>query len=65
MLTTYPLLARDLDALSAVDLHVLILDEAQAVKNPRSKAAEAVCALSARHRLWLTGTPLENHLGEL
>ncbi|MGA7980939.1 MAG: DEAD/DEAH box helicase, partial [Chromatiaceae bacterium] len=49
----------------AVDLHVLILDEAQAVKNPRSKAAEAVRALSARHRLCLTGTPLENHLGEL
>ncbi len=65
VLTTYPLLPRDLEALSAVDLHVLILDEAQAVKNPRSKAAEAVRALSARHRLCLTGTPLENHLGEL
>lgn len=65
VLTTYPLLPRDLDALASVPLHLLILDEAQAVKNPRSKAAEAVRSLDARHRLCLTGTPLENHLGEL
>ena len=65
VLTTYPLLPRDLDTLSAQPWHLLILDEAQAIKNPRSKAAAAVRALDARHRLCLTGTPLENHLGEL
>nr|WP_275957839.1 DEAD/DEAH box helicase [Rhabdochromatium marinum] len=65
VLTTYPLLPRDYRELSAYTYHLLILDEAQAVKNPRSKAAEAVRAVKARHRLCLTGTPLENHLGEL
>lgn len=65
ILTTYPLLPRDYQELSAQPYHLLILDEAQAVKNPRSKAAEAVRTLEARHRLCLTGTPLENHLGEL
>ncbi len=65
VLTTYPLLPRDLDALQRHDFHLLILDEAQAIKNPRSKAAEAARSLRARHRICLTGTPLENHLGEL
>jgi len=65
VLTTYPLLPRDLDALSAHAFHLLILDEAQAIKSPQSKAAQAARALDARHRLCLTGTPLENHLGEL
>src|SRR5690606_23009934 len=45
--------------------HVLILDEAQHIKNPSSKAAQAARALQTRQRLCLTGTPLENHLGEL
>jgi len=45
--------------------HLLILDEAQNIKNPRAQAAEVVRAISARHRLCLTGTPMENHLGEL
>jgi SNF2 family DNA or RNA helicase len=65
VLTTYPLIARDLDALGAHDFHLLILDEAQNIKNPRSKAAQAARGLKARHRLCLTGTPMENHLGEL
>ncbi|WPL17240.1 ATP-dependent helicase HepA [Thiorhodovibrio winogradskyi] len=65
ILTTYPLLPRDYQELAAHQYHLLILDEAQAVKNPRSKAAEAVRIINARHRLCLTGTPLENHLGEL
>jgi SNF2 family DNA or RNA helicase len=43
----------------------VILDEAQAIKNPRSLAHRAVKALNAEHRLCLTGTPVENHLGEL
>src|SRR3546814_4853771 len=49
----------------AQPLHVLILDEAQYIKNPNSKAAEAARELNARQRLCLSGTPLENHLGEL
>ncbi|TVT68047.1 MAG: DEAD/DEAH box helicase [Denitromonas halophila] len=64
-LTTYPLLWRDIDALSTHDYHLLILDEAQTVKNANSQAARAVRRLRSRHRLCLTGTPLENHLGEL
>ncbi|WP_367381308.1 SNF2-related protein [Stenotrophomonas cyclobalanopsidis] len=65
VLTTYPLVWRDEEALLAHDYHLLILDEAQQVKNAKSKAAIALRTLHARHRLCLTGTPLENHLGEL
>jgi len=65
VLTTYPLLPRDIDALSAHRFHLLILDEAQAIKNPRTRVGRIVRDLKARHRLCLTGTPLENHLGEL
>ncbi len=65
ILTTYPLLWRDEEALAEHDYHLLILDEAQTVKNVSSQAAQVVRRLQARHRLCLTGTPLENHLGEL
>lgn len=65
VLTTYPLLPRDAEALLAREYHLLILDEAQHIKNPKAKAAETARNLQARHRLCLTGTPLENHLGEL
>ncbi|MCA1926551.1 MAG: DEAD/DEAH box helicase [Thiobacillus sp.] len=65
VLTTYPLLWRDHETLAAVKWHLLILDEAQTVKNAGSRAAKIVRELPARHRLCLTGTPLENHLGEL
>ncbi len=65
ILTTYPLLWRDEQALAEHDYHLLILDEAQTVKNVASQAAQVVRKLNARHRLCLTGTPLENHLGEL
>ncbi|MDP2031484.1 MAG: DEAD/DEAH box helicase [Thiobacillus sp.] len=65
VLTTYPLLWRDHAALAETDWHVLILDEAQTVKNAGSRAAKIVRDIHARHRLCLTGTPLENHLGEL
>ncbi|RFA26971.1 hypothetical protein CAI21_15500 [Alkalilimnicola ehrlichii] len=63
--TTYTLLSRDLEALQAYDYHLLVLDEAQNIKNPRARAAAAARELNARHRLCLTGTPLENNLGEL
>ncbi|MFZ6048850.1 DEAD/DEAH box helicase [Pseudomonas sp. CR3202] len=65
LLTTYALLPRDQAHFEALPLHLLILDEAQYIKNPASKAAHAVRGLEARQRLCLTGTPLENHLGEL
>lgn len=65
VLTTYPLLWRDADELMQHSYHLLILDEAQTVKNAQSQSAEAVRKVDARHRLCLTGTPLENHLGEL
>jgi hypothetical protein len=65
VLTTYALLGRDEDALRRHRYHLLILDEAQYIKNSRAKAAQVVRLLDARHRLCLTGTPVQNHLGEL
>lgn len=65
VLTTYPLLPRDEEFLLAQSYYYLILDEAQIVKNPNAKAAKIVRAINAEHRLCLTGTPMENHLGEL
>jgi superfamily II DNA or RNA helicase len=65
VLTTYGLLRSDLEALSQLDFDYVILDEAQAIKTARTATAQAARALRARHRLALTGTPVENHLGEL
>jgi superfamily II DNA or RNA helicase len=65
VLTTYPLLWRDLTALAPQAWHLLILDEAQTVKNAAGRSATAARKLQARHRICMTGTPLENHLGEL
>ncbi|MEG0862551.1 MAG: DEAD/DEAH box helicase [Pseudomonas sp.] len=65
LLTTYALLPKDLEHFKGLMLHVLILDEAQYIKSPNSKAAQAARQLEARQRLCLSGTPLENHLGEL
>lgn len=65
ILTTYALLWRDQAILAKHEYHLLILDEAQYVKNAATKSAATIRELRARHRLCLTGTPLENHLGEL
>ena len=65
VITTYPLLPRDEDALAAHEYSLVVLDEAQAIKNAKSLAAKSVRKLPARRRLAMTGTPLENHLGEL
>ncbi len=65
VITTYPLLRFDSEVLLAHEYHMLILDEAQVVKNANTKSAKIVRQLQATHRLCLTGTPLENHLGEL
>jgi superfamily II DNA or RNA helicase len=75
-LTSYPALVRDAGEGGQRDLYdagryagrrfsVLLLDEAQAIKNPRSQAHRAVVGLDARHRLCLSGTPVENSLSEL
>ena len=65
LVTTYATAARDADDLAEVDWHRLVLDEAQAVKNARSLPARAVRRFRARHRVALTGTPVENRLAEL
>jgi superfamily II DNA or RNA helicase len=65
VLTTYGTLRRDAERLSQTPWDYAILDEAQAIKNAASQSAKASRLLPARHRLALTGTPVENHLGEL
>ena len=65
VITTYPLLARDHAVLTAQDWHVVILDEAQTIKNPLANTSKLARTLRAQQRLCLSGTPLENHLGEL
>jgi superfamily II DNA or RNA helicase len=64
-LTTYALLRLDADALADVAWDAVVLDEAQAIKNPDSQAARAAFRLRAGFRLALTGTPVENRLDEL
>ncbi len=65
VVSTYGLVARDLDHLGALRWTTVVLDEAQAIKNPHTKAARAVRKLVAAQKLALTGTPVENRLGEL
>ena len=65
VITTYPLIVRDFDVLKQHEFYYLILDEAQYIKNHRSKSAQHLRAIRSAHRLCLTGTPMENHLGEL
>ena len=64
-LTTYALLPRDQEVLLELEFHCVILDEAQYIKNPKTLYAQIAGQLKARHHLCLTGTPVENHLGEL
>ncbi len=65
ILTTYGTLRRDILELKERRFDMVILDEAQAIKNANSQAAKACLLLQANRRLALTGTPIENHLGEL
>jgi superfamily II DNA or RNA helicase len=65
VLTTYGTLRRDALLLKDVEFEYAILDEAQAVKNANTAGSKAARLLRARHRLALSGTPIENHLGEL
>ncbi|MDI7275372.1 MAG: DEAD/DEAH box helicase, partial [Anaerolineae bacterium] len=65
VLSTYSLLHRDEETLARVDWEGVVLDEAQNIKNPGTLQAQAARRLRARHRLALTGTPVENRLAEL
>jgi SNF2 family DNA or RNA helicase len=65
VLTTYGTLRRDILWFKDFEFDYLVLDEAQAVKNANSQSSKAVRLLRGRHRLALSGTPVENHLGEL
>ncbi|MBA2306227.1 MAG: DEAD/DEAH box helicase [Acidobacteria bacterium] len=65
VLTTYGTLRRDAARLSEEEFDYVILDEAQAIKNPATASSKAVRLLKGRHRLALSGTPVENHIGEL
>ncbi len=63
--TTYALLQRDEEELSKTEFALVVFDEAQAIKNSAAKGAQSARRLKTRRRLAVTGTPLENHLGEL
>ncbi|NJP32968.1 ATP-dependent helicase [Micromonospora sp. HSS6-12] len=65
VLTTYTVAARDAVDLAGIDWHRVVVDEAQAIKNASTRQAEAVRALPARHRIAVTGTPVENRLADL
>jgi hypothetical protein len=65
VLTSYSLLPRDKRLLAEAEWRVVVLDEAQQVKNPLTRGAQAARSLAARHRIALTGTPIENRLDEL
>ncbi len=65
VLTTYGTLRRDAVLLKDVAFDYVILDEAQAIKNAGTESSKAVRLLQCEHRLALSGTPIENHLGEL
>jgi superfamily II DNA or RNA helicase len=65
VITSYPILCRDEELIAKTAYHMVILDEAQTIKNLRSRAHGSARAIDAEHRLCLSGTPVENHLGEL
>lgn len=65
MLTTYGVLRREAAVLRGIEFDYIILDEAQAIKNPQTASAKAARLLHGRHRLALTGTPIENRLSDL
>ncbi len=64
VMTTYALIRRDIEKLKDIPFHIIIFDEAQAVKNVYAETTSAVRLLKSHFKLVITGTPLENHLGE-
>ncbi|HET7137704.1 MAG TPA: DEAD/DEAH box helicase [Gaiellaceae bacterium] len=65
VITSYDIATRDVETLQRVQWDRLLLDEAQDVKNPQTRRARSLRLLRARRRVAMTGTPIENHLGEL
>lgn len=65
IVTSYGIISRDFVDLNRKQIHLLVLDEAQAIKNRKTQVAQIIKRLTASHRLCLSGTPVENHLGEL
>jgi len=65
IIVSYQLLQRDASRFAARSWHTLVLDEAQFIKNAQTKTAQAIRSIDADWRIGLSGTPLENHLGEL
>ena len=65
ILTSYAILQQDAERLHELELATAVLDEAQLIKNPESQRSKAACALNARVRIALTGTPVENQIGDL
>ncbi|WP_116104978.1 DEAD/DEAH box helicase [Lewinella sp. IMCC34191] len=65
VITTYQTALRDKDILSRIDLEYIVLDESQQIKNRQSKVFRALSGLDARHRVSLSGTPIENSLSDL
>ena len=65
VITTYTVLTRDIEEMKQIPWHLVVLDEAQAVKSPDARATRAVCQLDTQNRLCLSGTPIENNLDEL
>ena len=65
LVCSYGLLHHEAERLQSVHWHTLIADEAQALKNPHSKRSKAACAMTANFKIAVTGTPIENHIGEL
>jgi SNF2 family DNA or RNA helicase len=65
MITSYPLLRRDSKSYQGFEFHTMIMDEAQAFKNPTTQTAKAVKLIQAKYRFALSGTPIENSIEEL
>ncbi|WP_297371421.1 DEAD/DEAH box helicase [Acidocella sp.] len=65
VVTTYTVLTRDIEAMKQLPWHLVVLDEAQAIKSPEARATRAVCMLKTTNKLCLSGTPIENNLDEL
>jgi len=65
LITSYDYIRRDVDLYKKHKFHLIVIDEAQAIKNPKTKGAQSVKKLKGKHKLALTGTPIENSLAEL
>ncbi len=64
IITSYALVTKDIEIYNKHDFYYLILDESHYIKNPKTKLYQSIIQLKAQHKICLTGTPMENHLGE-